>query len=94
MAFCVEYLVDCSLSTRGIKSQLTDQGAVLTSATRRMLGNSLELLEKAKWLDEDMLSYEQGLKRVIRIAGNITATTEFLPQRLAAFLSKTPNVLH
>lgn len=68
----------------------SNQGAVLTSAGRRLLEHSLELLEKANWLDEDMRSYEQGLKGLIRIAGNTTATTEFLPQRLAVFLKKFP----
>ena len=67
-------------------------GVVPTPAGRTLLGHARAMLAGADRLREDLAAYAGGLAGEIRVLSNTNALTEFLPEALAAFLARHPQV--
>lgn len=70
----------------------TRQGVAPTPAGRTLLGHARAMLAGADRLREDLAAYAGGLAGEIRVLSNTNALTEFLPEALAAFLARHPQV--
>jgi DNA-binding transcriptional LysR family regulator len=67
-------------------------GVVPTPAGRTLLDHARAMLAGADRLREDLAAYAGGLAGEIRVLSNTNALTEFLPEALAAFLARHPQV--
>ncbi|WP_374573715.1 LysR substrate-binding domain-containing protein [Phenylobacterium sp.] len=67
-------------------------GAVPTAAGRTLVKHARAMLEMNARLREDLDAYTKGVSGEVRILANTNASTEFLPEALAAFLAEHPNV--
>ena len=67
-------------------------GVVPTPAGRTLLDHARAMLAVADRLREDLAAYAGGLAGEIRVLSNTNALTEFLPEALAAFLARHPQV--
>ncbi len=68
------------------------QGVVPTAAGRTLVKHARAMLEQSARLREDLDAYTKGVSGEVRILANTNASTEFLPEALAAFLAEHPNV--
>jgi DNA-binding transcriptional LysR family regulator len=67
-------------------------GVTPTPAGRTLLGHARAVLARTDRLREDLAAYAGGLAGEIRVLSNTNALTEFLPEALAAFLARHPQV--
>jgi DNA-binding transcriptional LysR family regulator len=70
----------------------TRHGVAPTPAGRTLLGHARTMLAQADRLREDLAAFAGGLAGEIRVLSNTNALTEFLPEALAAFLARHPQV--
>jgi DNA-binding transcriptional LysR family regulator len=67
-------------------------GVSPTEAGRTLLKHARAMLEMNARLREDLDAFTKGVSGEVRILANTNASTEFLPEALAAFLAEHPNV--
>ncbi|MCF8489489.1 MAG: LysR family transcriptional regulator [Rhodospirillum sp.] len=68
------------------------RGVCLTPAGEVFLERSLAILKEASRLREDLQQFGDGTRGTIRLLANTNAINEFLPDLLADFLSRNPNI--
>ncbi len=68
------------------------RGVRLTPPGEAFLHHAKSLLRQANSLRADMEEYEKGLRGHVRVHANTTAVTDFLPEILAEFLARNPQV--
>ena len=68
------------------------RGVSLTDAGEILVGHARELLLKQAQLKAELEAYIKGVRGKIRLYANTSAMAEFLPTRLAKWLSEHPNV--
>lgn len=67
-------------------------GAAPTAAGRTLVKHARAMLEMNARLREDLDAFTKGVSGEVKILANTNASTEFLPEALAAFLAEHPNV--
>ncbi|MFN3521169.1 MAG: LysR substrate-binding domain-containing protein [Phenylobacterium sp.] len=70
----------------------TRSGVVPTQAGRTLVKHARAMLEMNARLREDLGAFTKGVFGEVRVLANTNASTEFLPEALAAFLAEHPNV--
>src|SRR5689334_13533878 len=75
-----------ALLTRGAR------GVELTSAGHAFLVKSRRLLAQAEQLDEEINKHSAGLRGQVRVFANMSAIVEFLPELLATFQRRRPDI--
>ncbi len=68
------------------------QGATLTAAGETLLYHARLVLQQMEHLSCDMQDYGRGIKGHVRVFANTTSISEFLPERLAGFLTRHTEV--
>lgn len=92
-------LASASARIRGMEDELKvpllereRRGVRLTPAGRALVHHARTVLEQIDRMRGDLGSYASGLKGQVRLLANTAALTEFLPERLGAFLAAHPHV--
>jgi len=67
-------------------------GVAPTQAGRTLLKHARAMLESSARLREELDAFTKGVSGEVKILANTNASTEFLPEALAAFLAEHPNV--
>ena len=84
-----------SLLEHQFKSQLFERhsrGMELTSAGEQLLLLAREVIATVNHMRAEMANYTQGSRSVLRIHGNTSAMTQFLPADVASFQQAQPEV--
>lgn len=68
------------------------RGVSLTEAGEILVGHARELLSRQEQLKAELSAYVKGVRGKIRLYANTSAMAEFLPARLAKWLSEYPSV--
>lgn len=68
------------------------QGVDLTAAGRALLYHALRVAQQMEHLRCDMQDFSKGIKGHVRVFANTTSITEYLPEKLAGFLTLNPAV--
>ena len=79
-----------SLLEHQFKAQLFERhsrGMALTPAGDRLLSLAREVIASVHHMRAEMGNYESGRQSVLRIQGNTSAMTQFLPEDIASFQS-------
>ena len=76
----------CPLLLRGAK------GVELTAAGHALLARARVLLHQASQLDDEMRRHASGARGYVRVFANISAIVEFLPDALASFAHRHPDI--
>lgn len=80
---------------RNLKCQLFirhARGMELTAAGQGLLRHARSLLESVNSMASELKDYAQGAIGHVRIAANISAVIQFLPEDLAAFFKHSPGI--
>lgn len=72
--------------------QRTNRGIEPTAAGLELLGLARSVLNDLDNIHLRLSDYASGAKGLVRVFANISAITEFLPQRLRTFTAQYPNV--
>ena len=72
--------------------QRTSRGVTLTEAGHAVLVHARTLFHGFEKLSQDVAQYRQGLRGQVRVWANMSALTEFLPDALAEFMRRCPEV--
>ncbi|KAB2893316.1 MAG: LysR family transcriptional regulator [Burkholderiaceae bacterium] len=68
------------------------RGVRLTAPGEAFLFHARALLEQTRQLQADLQEYGAGLRGHVRVFANTTAVTDFLPDILAAYLTRHPHI--
>ncbi|MGF6286997.1 LysR substrate-binding domain-containing protein [Pseudomonas silensiensis] len=68
------------------------RGVSPTPAGKALAQHARVLLQQAERMQQDLAEYAKGVKGQVRLLCNTTAITEYLPELLADFLRKHPNL--
>ncbi|WP_223415913.1 MULTISPECIES: LysR substrate-binding domain-containing protein [unclassified Pseudomonas] len=68
------------------------RGVTPTSAGKALAQHARMLLQHADRMQQDLAEYAKGVKGQVRLLCNTTAITEYLPEVLADFLCRHPNL--
>ncbi|SED99224.1 LysR substrate-binding domain-containing protein [Pseudomonas migulae] len=68
------------------------RGVTPTSAGKALAQHARLLLQQAERMQQDLAEYAKGVKGQVRLLCNTTAITEHLPEVLADFLCRHPNL--
>ncbi|OLF55762.1 LysR substrate-binding domain-containing protein [Pseudomonas chlororaphis] len=68
------------------------RGVSPTPAGKALAQHARSLLRQAEHLQQELAEYAQGVKGQVRLLCNTTAITEYLPEPLADFLCRHPNL--
>lgn len=68
------------------------KGVQLTPAGHALLVKARALLSQAQQVEEELRHYASGIRGQVRVFANISAIVEFLPQALAGFLERHPEI--
>ena len=68
------------------------RGVTPTSAGKALAQHARLLLQHADRMQQDLAEYAKGVKGQVRLLCNTTAITEYLPEVLADFLCRHPNL--
>jgi len=68
------------------------QGVQLTPAGEALLYHAKRVMQQMEHLRCDMQDFGKGIKGHVRVFANTTSITEYLPEKLAGFLSRHPAV--
>ena len=68
------------------------RGVILTAAGQALYRHAQLILRDVDSLTADLSDYASGLVGVVRLWGNTSAVTQFLPNDLAAFTSANPGI--
>jgi DNA-binding transcriptional LysR family regulator len=92
-------LASASARIRGLESALGigllergRRGVTPTAAGKALAQHARLILRQVERLQIDLTDYAQGFKGQIRLLCNTSALSEYLPERLAAFLASHPNI--
>ncbi|WP_296257952.1 MULTISPECIES: LysR substrate-binding domain-containing protein [unclassified Pseudomonas] len=92
-------LPSASARIRGLESSLGiallergRRGVAPTAAGKALAQHARLILQQAERLQADLTDYAQGFKGQVRLLCNTSALSEYLPERLAAFLASHPNI--
>jgi DNA-binding transcriptional LysR family regulator len=80
---------------QGLGSQLllrSKSGVTLTPSGQALLYHARLIVQQLDRLAGDLHEFAQGIRGHVRLFANTTATTEFLPSALGAFLAANPSV--
>jgi len=70
----------------------TAQGVNLTAAGEALLYHAKRVMQQMEHLRIDMQDFGKGIKGHVRVFANTTSITEYLPEKLAGFLTRHPAV--
>ena len=70
----------------------TAQGVNLTAVGQALLYHAKLVLQQMEHLRCDMQDFGKGVKGHVRVFANTTSITEYLPEKLAGFLTEHPNI--
>lgn len=70
----------------------TAQGVNLTAAGEALLYHAKRVMQQMEHLRIDMQDFGKGIKGHVRVFANTTSITEYLPEKLAGFLTQHPAV--
>lgn len=70
----------------------TAQGVNLTAGGQALLYHAKRVLQQMEHLSCDMQDFGKGIKGHVRVFANTTSITEYLPEKLAGFLTQHPVV--
>jgi DNA-binding transcriptional LysR family regulator len=68
------------------------RGVSLTPAGRTLMHHAEAVLQQVNHMRGDLAKFACGLKGHVRVLANTSAMTEFLPEKLQAFLAENPNL--
>lgn len=68
------------------------RGVSLTEAGEILVRHAREILSRQEQLNAELGAYVKGVRRKVRLYANTSAMAEFLPARLAKWLSEHPDV--
>jgi len=68
------------------------QGVNLTAAGQALLYHAKRVMQQMEHLRCDMQDFGKGIKGHVRVFANTTSITEYLPEKLAGFLTQHPAV--
>lgn len=92
-------LASASARIRGLEGSLGiallergRRGVTPTPAGKALAQHARLILQQAERLQADLTEYAQGFKGQIRLLCNTSALSEHLPERLAGFLTRHPNI--
>ncbi|MDL9998555.1 LysR family transcriptional regulator [Variovorax sp. J22P240] len=68
------------------------QGVTLTAAGEALLYHAKRVMQQMEHLRIDMQDFGKGIKGHVRVFANTTSITEYLPEKLAGFLTRHPAV--
>ena len=68
------------------------QGVSLTAAGEALLYHAKRVMQQMEHLRLDMQDFGKGIKGHVRVFANTTSITEYLPEKLAGFLTQHPAV--
>jgi DNA-binding transcriptional LysR family regulator len=68
------------------------QGVSLTAAGEALLYHARRVMQQMEHLRIDMQDFGKGIKGHVRVFANTTSITEYLPEKLAGFLTQHPAV--
>lgn len=92
-------LASASARIRGLETSLGltllergRRGVTPTAAGKALAQHARLILQQIQRLQADLTDYAQGFKGQIRLLGNTSALSEYLPERLAEFLVGHPNI--
>lgn len=68
------------------------QGVSLTAAGEALLYHAKRVMQQMEHLRIDMQDFGKGIKGHVRVFANTTSITEYLPEKLAGFLTRHPAV--
>lgn len=68
------------------------KGVDLTAAGEVLAGHARNLMELADRIGADMSSFASGMRGQVRLSANPSAITQFLPELLASFMERYPEV--
>lgn len=72
--------------------QRSNRGVQVTPAGAAMVLHARQLLQDAGRLKADLSEYAHGVKGRVRLHSNTSALTQFLPEHLAAFAQRFPDI--
>jgi DNA-binding transcriptional LysR family regulator len=70
----------------------TAQGVNMTAAGEALLYHAKRVMQQMEHLRVDMQDFGKGIKGHVRVFANTTSITEYLPEKLAGFLTRYPAV--
>ncbi|MEJ8826412.1 LysR family transcriptional regulator [Variovorax humicola] len=70
----------------------TAQGVTMTAAGEALLYHAKRVMQQMEHLRIDMQDFGKGIKGHVRVFANTTSITEYLPEKLAGFLTRHPAV--
>lgn len=79
-------------ATAGKLLNRSAQGMSPTAAGEALLYHARRVLQQMEHLRIDMQDFGQGIKGHVRVFANTTSITEYLPEKLAGFLTRHPAV--
>lgn len=92
-------LASASARIRGLETSLGvallergRRGVTPTAAGKALAQHARLILQQVERMQADLTDYAQGFKGQIRLLCNTSALSEYLPERLAAFLVSHPNI--
>jgi DNA-binding transcriptional LysR family regulator len=92
-------LASASARIRGLESSLGitmlergRRGVTPTAAGKALAQHARLILQQVEHLQADLTEYAQGFKGQIRLLCNTSALSEYLPERLAEYLARYPNI--
>ncbi|WP_341959853.1 LysR substrate-binding domain-containing protein [Pseudomonas sp. RC10] len=92
-------LPSASARIRGLESSLGvallergRRGVTPTAAGKALAQHARLILQQVERLQTDLTDYAQGFKGQIRLLCNTSALSEYLPEKLADFLARHPNI--
>jgi DNA-binding transcriptional LysR family regulator len=68
------------------------QGVSLTAAGQALLYHAKRVMQQMEHLRLDMQDFGKGIRGHVRVFANTTSITEYLPEKLAGFLTRYPAV--
>jgi DNA-binding transcriptional LysR family regulator len=85
-------LTDLEAATGTRLLERSTQGVILTPAGHVAMQHAVRLFQGFEQFSNELMEYSRGVKGHVRLWANMSALTEFLPNALATFLDRHPDV--
>ena len=85
-------MTDLEAATGTRLLERSTQGVILTPAGHVAMQHAVRLFQGFEQFSNELMEYSRGVKGHVRLWANMSALTEFLPNALATFLDRHPDV--